>query len=148
MKKGPLISVLIAALAVLSPGCGGSKQLRTLQTQRYIGSVPLGTDLAAVARELGAASSKASYDIGPRRIAILFYRTAVNSSSLGVVYSSKYTPLLFEDGRLIAVGWELDKPEFSREATGKVLTQLSGKPSPGQVLEQDLKPDTQEHKAP
>ncbi len=129
-----LTAILLFALAALPAGCGGSKQLRTLRTQNYLNSVPLGTAIGDVTRDLGSAAAKSVHNIGQRKIELLFYRTSVNASKLGVVYSSGYTPLFFEAGRLIAVGWELRKPEFARGDTEKVLTQIEAGRSAGKMF--------------
>lgn len=136
------------ALLALTAGCGGSRQLRAMQARRYISSIPLGTDIANVTRDLGTASAKAPYEIGGRRIELLFYRTSASSSSIGIVCASRYTPLLFEAGRLIAVGWETERPEFTKEAAEELLTLVSaGKPA-GQMLKKNLDTDTQKQQAP
>ena len=44
--------VFIAAFAAVTAGCGGAKQLRTLQNQSYINSVPVGAEIDTVVRDL------------------------------------------------------------------------------------------------
>lgn len=148
MRRRILTPVLALAVAALTAACGGSKQLRAVQAQRYISSIPLSTDIESVTRDLGTASARASYEIGRRRIELLFYRTSASASSIGIVCASRYTPLLFEAGRLIAVGWETERPEFTRQQTEELLALVSAGEPAGKMLKKDLAPDTQKQQAP